>query len=251
MVPPVWIHRVAGFAFIVMGVLLVIGRLKQRFAVIPVGRRIEGMLAPGDRLIRQICHGALVRTANLEVSRLVTLLIGSRTSQTPNNRKRGIMRLRVLAVAVAVFLLASLNGFAKDDEGRWQVDASNKDRPCGARSLHGTYGNSFQFLNQDPGMAGQPIDDRTHTPGAGIGLITFDGKGTWSARTTLSASGFVVRYPSSGTYVVNADCTGTRQIDDSGNPPTIFEFVIVDNGQEVFELSTRPGDVAIGRWKKR
>ena len=41
------------------------------------------------------------------------------------------------------------------------------------------------------------------------------------------------------------------EVDDSGNPPTTFEFVIVDKGQEVFELSTRSGDVAIGRFKKR
>ena len=157
------------------------------------------------------------------------------------------------ALAVAVLLLGALggNGSATDDEDRWQADSLNKAGPCSARSLRGAYGVSFQFLNQDPGTAGQPIDDRTHTPGAGIGLITFDGKGTWTERTTLSASGFLVRIPSSGTYVVNPDCTGTREVNDSGNPPTTFEFVIVDKGQEVFELSTRPGDVAIGRLKKR
>ena len=155
------------------------------------------------------------------------------------------MRLPVLPVSL--LLLGSLTAFAADEDPGGE---GKRTKPCRLRTLRGAYGGSFQFLNQDPATAGQPIDDRTHTPGAGITLITFDGRGTWTSRTTLSVSVFLLRLPSSGTYVVNQDCTGTREA-NSGDLPISVEFVIVDQGQEVFELSTRPGDVALVRLKKR
>jgi hypothetical protein len=46
--------------------------------------------------------------------------------------------------------------------------------------------------------------------------------------------------PVSGTYHVNADCTGGQTTNIQGLPPLEDSFVIVDNGREVRTVVTAP-----------
>ena len=119
--------------------------------------------------------------------------------------------------------------------------------PCSLNTLKGNYGQSFQFLNTFPSNAGRPIIFGTHTPGAGIGLVTFDGRGGYIAQLTISFGGRISRSPRTGTYTVNANCTGSIAL--SG--PVQLEFVIVDKGKEILGLVVDEGDVAVNNWKKQ
>jgi hypothetical protein len=124
---------------------------------------------------------------------------------------------------------------------------------CNLETLRGGYANSFQFLNaNDPGAVPAPLADFSHMPGAGVAQMTFDGRGNYTEKFTVSVGGLILRLEGSGTYTVNSDCTGTRVLNINGGPQGIpFDFVIADNGKEVHELSAQQGDVALNRWKKQ
>jgi hypothetical protein len=53
-----------------------------------------------------------------------------------------------------------------------------------------------------------------------------------------------------GTYTVNSDCTGSLDLTIAGQR-ALLDIVIADHGNEVFTLSTQPGDIAIGRLRKQ
>jgi hypothetical protein len=112
--------------------------------------------------------------------------------------------------------------------------------------LRGSYGLQFQFLNTSPDAVPATIGDFTHTPGGGIGVVTYDGRGNWTGRTTVSFGGLILRSEPSGTYTVNPDCTGTRSGTFPGGPSFELEMVIMHHGREIRELSTVQGDLALG-----
>lgn len=49
--------------------------------------------------------------------------------------------------------------------------------------------------------------------------------------------------PATGTYKVNPDCTGESELNIPGNPlsPLTIHFVIADDGNQVFSVSSEPG----------
>lgn len=82
-------------------------------------------------------------------------------------------------------------------------------------------------------------------PFAEIGRQSFDGNGNTSATATLSANGNIVKGVTvEGTYVVNADCTGsmTLYILPFGSTAD-FDFVIDHDGTELRALATGTGVV--------
>ena len=108
-------------------------------------------------------------------------------------------------------------------------------RQCSNASLKGAYG--FQgFATIVP--AG--------TPRAIIGRFVLDGVGSWSATLTMNDNGTIRRITDSGTYNVNADCTGTLS-PVSGS----VEIVIVDKGKEFYQLRTDPASVVLYGVTKR
>ena len=127
------------------------------------------------------------------------------------------------------------------------------EKGCNLETLRGGYANSFQFLNAtDPSAVPSALADFTHTPGAGVALLTLDGRGNYVEKFTVSVGGLILRLEGSGTYTVNSDCTGARVLNINGGPQGLqFDFVIADNGREVHELSAQQGDVALNRWKKQ
>lgn len=78
------------------------------------------------------------------------------------------------------------------------------------------------------------------TPRSVLGVLTFDGKGTFTATLTFNTDG-VISYPTdTGPYKVNADCTGT--LVTNGGTGTV-DIVIVDGGKEFYQLRTNPATI--------
>ncbi len=79
-------------------------------------------------------------------------------------------------------------------------------------------------------------------PFAGVNVDTFDGKGKITIRGMSSLNGSVFAGLETGTYQVNADCTGTYTV--TGGGITVGAFFVVDPaGKEIRIVITDPGTV--------
>ena len=157
-----------------------------------------------------------------------------------------------LATVLLLLTLASLPMRSRDGLVP-DAQAQIEEFGCNVGVLRGTYGNSFEFLNTStPNSVPAMVGDSKFIPGAGVGLLNFNGRGSYTGQATASVGGLIFHNTVSGTYTVNPNCTGTRVIVFDGGPLTAtLDFVIVDRGREVREVSTGQGDVALGSWKKQ
>jgi len=75
---------------------------------------------------------------------------------------------------------------------------------------------------------------------AAVGIVAFDSQGIVSGKQTRSLSGQVADETFSGTYTMNADCTGTETIDVFQTGVKVrtaaLSFVILNNGGEARAL---------------
>ena len=73
-----------------------------------------------------------------------------------------------------------------------------------------------------------------------MGVVTFDGQGTWSlVLTEVHKEGDILRITNpNGTYTVNADCRGSASLANTPFGVAKWEFVIVDDGKEVLQNVT-------------
>ena len=77
-----------------------------------------------------------------------------------------------------------------------------------------------------------------------IGVFTLDGSGSWNATLTINDKGTITHSPNNpGTYIVNADCTGTL-FPTSGGMGSI-EIVVVDGGREFYQMRTAPSTIVL------
>jgi hypothetical protein len=98
-------------------------------------------------------------------------------------------------------------------------------QPCSNAMLKGTYGFHAFATNLSSGSPG--------TPRAIIGIFTLDGQGTVTGNLTINDNGTITKTGSqTGTYVVNADCTGTLF--------NLVELVVVDGGKEFYQMRISP-----------
>ena len=82
--------------------------------------------------------------------------------------------------------------------------------------------------------------------GAEVGTQTFDGTGGTTGSAMLSSNGTIIPVTWTGTYTVNADCTGTYSLLISPFNVTIRSyFVVGNNGTEFQAIETEPGFVFI------
>ena len=104
---------------------------------------------------------------------------------------------------------------------------------CSNASLKGTYGfHAFASI----------VSGTSATPRAIIGVFALDGRGNWTANLTLDDNGTIIPKPTeSGTYVVNADCTGTLFPNSGGS----VALVVVDGGSEFYQMRTNPASIVM------
>jgi hypothetical protein len=111
---------------------------------------------------------------------------------------------------------------------------------CSNATLNGTYA----FSGQGFGEVTPDISSAGFAPFAQTGLIVYDGKGHITSGTftysTTTANGGSLRGTFTGTYAVNADCSGTATL-DLGNG-TLFQFdVVVQSPSTYTTINTDPG----------
>lgn len=108
----------------------------------------------------------------------------------------------------------------------WEVRKQNLPT-CTNATLNGSYGFRLNGTIFARGLL------------AGVGVITFDGKGQLSLRGTVVFQDTGLSHPDfTGSYTVNPDCTGSSN--DLGGGGGTFAFVIVDGGNRILQIATRP-----------
>jgi hypothetical protein len=108
--------------------------------------------------------------------------------------------------------------------------AKAADRGCTDATLKGAY--SDQDTGTIVGLG----------PFAGVNVDSFDGKGKITISGWSSLNGSVSFGVLTGSYKVNADCTGTYTVTGGGTTVDAF-FVISDDGNELRIVITDPGTV--------
>jgi hypothetical protein len=113
-----------------------------------------------------------------------------------------------------------------------QVDAEQGN--CGTHTLRGDYG----LVGTGVRGLGPGVSETFAT----ISMVTYDGQGGFTAIGVSHGQTTGVRagLPVTGTYHVNADCTGGQTTNIPGVPPLEDSFVIVDNGREVRTVVVAP-----------
>jgi hypothetical protein len=142
------------------------------------------------------------------------------------------MKLRTISVAAVA--LASGLLLSNSYVGRVHAD-DRHERACSNKTLNGSYGNY-----------------RTGTTSAGpltaVGILFFDGNGNASGSQSISRSGvFTFDAAISGLYEVASDCTA-KFLTDTGDE--VARVLIVDGGNEFYQLSETSGNAVYGIGKK-
>lgn len=110
---------------------------------------------------------------------------------------------------------------------------------CTNRSLHGR----FNFADQGSFFA--PPGGAEAGDSVVFVVIQFDGRGHESGTTTTNFSGGVAE-PFTGTYHVNADCTGSATDTSISGQTSHVNFVLVEHGNEWKVIAVDPGNVLAG-----
>jgi hypothetical protein len=132
---------------------------------------------------------------------------------------------RISMIAIPIMLVCGLLFAASS------VRADDEDTKCTNRTLRGDYGFTAEgVLIGTPGLPAQ-------APFRSVGLAHFDGKGnlTWLEHTVINGILLEADWTAaSGSYTVNANCTGTAMVSSPNSPvPLKLAFVIVRDGKEV------------------
>jgi hypothetical protein len=151
---------------------------------------------------------------------------------------------RALPMALAATVIATL---ALTIPRPAAADNDARDRTCSARTLRGDYGILISGIAPE-GPSG------TLEMTVGTALRTYDGHGTFTQIDNVHGqiSGAVRDRAGSGTYQVNADCSGTAMLFLTGIPfPIVASFVIVDGGDEVKEAVMSPPPAVVSGVQRR
>jgi hypothetical protein len=108
---------------------------------------------------------------------------------------------------------------------------------CSNATLNGSFG----YTNTGTILAGPGAG-----PFGGVGRQTFDGKGNTEATATVSVNGNISHATIKGTYVMNANCTGSMTLLVTVGTETFtnhVNLVIVHGGGEFRAINADPGIV--------
>ena len=145
------------------------------------------------------------------------------------------LKFSVQAIAGAVIgaaLIASLPGVHAQDDGR-----DRSERGCSNATLRGAY--AFDI---DGAFVGGP----TPLLLKGVAMTRFDGRGNLTQVDHVVFNGAPPPEdwtPATGSYRLNADCTGEMEIDIPGSPfsPVILRVSVGANGALVNTVVSKPG----------
>jgi hypothetical protein len=145
-------------------------------------------------------------------------------------------KMAMLVLISCAFTAMSASVWAAND------DRGDRDRRCSNRTLDGSYGFTVEGLLAIPGPG---IQIR------GVVLQRYDGRGHITQVDHIVTDGAPPQEawtPGSGTYTVNADCTGTATITvpSSPQPPLVVYFVVTKEGREIRQVVEGNAVVATG-----
>lgn len=115
-------------------------------------------------------------------------------------------------------------------------------RYCSLGSLQGNYADSASATLIPGGFS----------PSVCLGVVTFDGRGNLVSKETHSFNGQIIPVANyTGTYTVNADCTGTMTLTSAElGFTTTQRFAITEDNKEIPYVVTDDGVVSSGVMKK-
>ena len=146
-----------------------------------------------------------------------------------------------VAVAICTAPLAGANGQSNETgrDASGFAAAGGERRACTVRTLRGSYVFSATGFNIVGGV---------QQPKAIVEVMAFHGDGTLDVTAaTVSLNGVIIRsLPSSGTYTVEGDCTGTITL----NGPT-FDIFLSKHGDDLSMIQTNPNTVFQGLATRR
>jgi hypothetical protein len=107
-------------------------------------------------------------------------------------------------------------------------------RECTDSTIRGTY--AFTIHGQILTPGGPLLVD-------GIAKTTFDGNGELTQLDTVAVNGHIegVWRPSTGTYTVNANCTGTITLITTGQPTLHLAILVSHSGDLIHDVVVDPG----------
>jgi hypothetical protein len=159
--------------------------------------------------------------------------------------RQAVLSLVIFAGFLSFGLIGSVRGqevqVSQDGaEKALEVDGQLQVFKCSANSLAGRYG----FMVTGTIVASFPgIPPGPH---ANVGTVTLNNNGTLSFTGTQSFNGAIIPSTSTGIFSVNPDCTGSVTFANGVS----LNFVVVDNGKELYFIQTLPGTVVSGTAKK-
>lgn len=117
---------------------------------------------------------------------------------------------------------------------------SFSNQQCSNNTLEGSFG--FTLSGKNIALNGDYVL---------VGRLEADGKGGYKGTGSQSANGRVAHAEFTGTYTVNADCTGTAEIlfANSGVKAQI-DFVLVADGNEIYLMDSGGKTVEYGAAKR-
>jgi hypothetical protein len=151
---------------------------------------------------------------------------------SPDRRAR---RTRLVArIAPAIIGVALLSLLAMGGPLGVAAQEGESGRVCSDGTLRGTYG----LVGTGIRGLGPGVSETFAT----VSMVTYDGRGTFTAvgASHGQITGVRAGVPVSGTYYVNADCSGGETTNIPGAPPLEDRFVIVDSGREIRTVVVSP-----------
>ena len=152
-----------------------------------------------------------------------------------------------LAGATAV-ALSGAPGFAGEGVGDGAGRRPERPRPCSDATLRGPYGIQMQGTRPS-GPPPAPAESIN-----GVVLRTYDGEGGFTQFDNIkgSVTGIAPEpREGSGTYHVNADCTGETRFDPGNGIEIVERLMIVRGGGEVFTIVASPQPVMVSTVQKK
>src|SRR5215471_5014769 len=157
-------------------------------------------------------------------------------------RRIAWITMRIAKLGTAVLLLTGLFVVLTTKFQARVVPVVKASEGCSVKTLHGNYGGVASALtlpNSIPGSTPQTIT--AFQPFSILEVISFDGSGNFQSTVTASVGGTPAQsFPDTGTYTVNANCTGSLATASGFT----FDFIVFGGGKEIRYMETDGSGVA-------